>query len=349
MPLRPDQIADFVENTLKKFERFKWTDISLELQEYIAMSRMLTDKKVGFDGGEQLQWQVKVQNLGNAKNTGLYDTDNLAGQDLTKHAKVPWAFQTTHFIYDEREEAFQSTPERIVSLIKLRQHAAMCDLAELMEENFWGKPADDSTPAEQLKPFGLQYWVVPSGTQGFNGTNPSGFTSGAGGLSSTTYPNWANYTDEYTTVGKTDLVRKWRRAATFTKFMAPIPYPDTARGGDKLGYFTKYSVLGTLEEILEQQNDKLGNDIASKDGKVLFRSVPVHWAPYLEENFPVSDPIYGINWSVFYPVFKTGEYMKRGKPVPSPTQHRVKAVHTDNSCQFKCTDRRRLFVIRKAA
>jgi len=36
MALTPDQIDDFVELTLSNFKRGRWTDLSLEHQEYIS-------------------------------------------------------------------------------------------------------------------------------------------------------------------------------------------------------------------------------------------------------------------------------------------------------------------------
>ena len=60
MALRLDQIDDFVTLTLNEFQRLSWVDISLDLQAYVAMSRLLLSKKAIFEGGENIQWQVEV-------------------------------------------------------------------------------------------------------------------------------------------------------------------------------------------------------------------------------------------------------------------------------------------------
>lgn len=354
--LRPTQIADFVEATLEKFHRDAWVDISLDLQDYAVMSTLLQGNKVGFEGGEQLQWQVKVQNTGAARNTALYDEDQVSVADVLKSVKVPWTFQTTNFSYDEREPAFQSGPERIVDLIKLRRHAALNDLVELLETNFWSMPADSTTDSEQLKPFGVPYWVhgtSATSSFGFNGGNPPNFSSGAGGLSSTSYPNWANGNATYSAVTKEDLVRVWREAFVKCKFRAPNPHPTPHTQAWRHAHFTNYNVLGTLEEILEDQNDDLGNDVASKDGMVKFRSTPVMWVPYLDQNTITdgvthTDPIFGLDLNVFKCVFKTGEFMKSHAPQKAPHQHRVRTVHIDTMQQFICYDRRRNYVLYKA-
>jgi len=353
MALRPDQIADLVTTTLKDFPKDAWTDISLDLQDYIAMSRLLQENKVGFSGGNMMEWQVRVQNSGAASNTGLYDTDDVSVVDQMKTATVPWSYQKTYFSYDEREDSLQQGWQRIVSLLKVRRLGALNDLAELLEENFWNRPADTTTQSELLKPYGLPYWIVgesASATGGFNGGNPDGHSSGAGGLSSSTYGNWANWNATYSVVSKTDLIRQMREAATKCKFMAPHPYPDVGTAS-RFAIYTNYNVIGTMEEVLESQNDNLGNDVASKDGQTVFRGTPVMWAPYLDANTltegstTITDPVYGIDWGSFKCVFKTGEFMRESPPTQSPTQHRVKNVFIDTMQQFRCTDRRRQWVI----
>jgi hypothetical protein len=212
-----------------------------------------------------------------------------------------------------------------------------------METDFWSKPA---TSSDTERTFGVQYWIVRSATSnGFNGGNPSGFTSGAAGIDSDTYTRWANWTERYVNITKTDLVAKWRRAATKTHFKSPVPIPSY-NTGDRYGYYCNYDVLGTLEELLEAQNDQLGNDIASKDGRTLFRGTPVTYVPKLDDES--TDPVYGINWGVFKPVFLTGEYMREDPPKQAPNQHNVFRVHIDLTLNFVCHNRRRLFICDKA-
>ena len=346
MALRLDQIDDFVTLTLNEFQRLSWVDISLDLQAYVAMSRLLLSKKAIFEGGENIQWQVEVSHDTGSINTGLFAVDNINVTDHMRSATIPWTFQTVNYAYDQREDAFQSSAARIVSLLKTRRQAALNKKAVGMESNFWNAPANSTDQDEKLKPFGVDYWIQKNSTTGFNGGNPSGFSGGAGGIDSTVDTNWANWTAEYTNITKTDLIRKWREAATKTMFLAPFPFPN-AEGGDSFAYYTNYDVLGILEELLEQQNESLGNDLASKDGRTLFRSNPVIWAPFKDSD--TTDPVYGINWGVFQPIFKSGEFMLESPPRQSSNQHRVREVHIDSSMNIRCLNRRRLFVVNKAA
>jgi hypothetical protein len=341
--LLPDQLDDFVNLTLENFKRKKWVDISLDLQNYEFASRFFSSKKDPEKGGSQLNWKVQVTNTGTARHSELYDTDQTGVVDLTKEAKIPWSKQTVNFSYDVDEDAMQTDRETIINEIKVRDHSMYNDYFELMEEALWSMPSGpDASPRP---PSGIPYWIVKSATTGFNGGNPSNFTSGAGGLSSTTYPNWSNYTFAATDVSRDDFIEKALKACEFTKFLAPKKFPELGGAGDKNDYafYTTYRVLQQLEKYLQSSNDNLGVDIAKYSGAVTLKGNPVNWVPYLEAN-DTEDPFYGINWKVFRYFFKKGRHMLRQPPRQRDGQHTVRVVHMDNWGNFQCENRRRTFV-----
>lgn len=337
--LQADNIADLVALTLRELGRNKWTDISYDLQEHVALPKLLKKNKVGFGSGYGFQFNVNTTTSGSARMTGLYETDEVNVTDTVVQGTVPWRHVTTNYAFDEREIKMNRSPARIVELVKVRRANSMIDLAKLLEDQFWSKPAT-SADAEAL--FGVTYWIVKSATSGFNGTNPSGFTAGAAGISSTTYPQWANFTDDYTSVTQDDLITKLRLAAYKTGFKSPVSTASYSTG-DRYGYYTNYDVVAPMERLLMAQNENLGNDLASKDGQVLFRRVPVTAVPKLDSD--ATNPVYGINWGVFGFVFLEGEYMDESGPFRSPKQHKVLEVHTDLTVNVCCKDRRRLFVV----
>jgi hypothetical protein len=300
---------------------------------------MLQTAKVVQGSGYGYSWNVMTANSDQAKNTGLFAVDDVNVTDVMTTANIPWRHWVTAYAVDDREITMNTGPAQIVDLLKVRRADAMIAQVEFAEDQFWADPADDG---ESI--FGLKYWIVQdSGNlEGFYGEDPTNFSSGAGGLAVADYPNWANYTATYTAVSKTDLIRKWRRAATMTKFKPPTEMPSY-NTGDRYGYFTNYDVLGVLEELLEDQNDNLGNDLASKDGKTLFRRIPVTWVPKLDNDS--LDPVYGIDWGVFGARFLEGFFMREQGMKRAPNQHTVLQNFIDNSLNLCCTDRRRLFVI----
>ena len=359
--LLPSDIDDLVTLTLDHFEKDKWVDISTELQRYFAYENLLMGDRIGIDGGERLTWQVKVRNTGGARNTGLYAVDDVKVADNMKSCSINWTKQTCSMAYDVDEEGFNSPDaNRIVNLLSTRRHDALTSFAELMEDNFWGMPANTTDETEQKKPLGVPYWVVRNATKGFNGGVPigGGHTTVAG-LSPTTYPRWKNFTGSYRVMDKKDLVRLLREAVVKCDFRQPISQPSpTGDGGPKYIIASTYEVIQRMEELLEQQNDNLGNDVASKDGQVMFRRTPIKWVPWLDANQDSTgvdtanhygkNPIYGVNKRAFRMVFKTGKFMQRSKPLIAPNQHSVRHIHWDSWCQFQCFDRRGNFVVTQA-
>ncbi len=297
--------------------------------------------RIVFGGGRGMTWEVMVSSSTAAKNTGLFEVDDVDVPDVFQKANVDWRHSTTNMAFDRREEEMNSGVARIVNLVEARRTTAMISYAELLENDFWTNPADS---ADKKKLFGVPYWIVWNATEGFNGSNPSGYTSGAGNLNSDTYTRWKNWSAQFAAVSKDDLVKKMRKASTFTRFMAPKrSNPRTFNTGDQYGYYCTYSILSGLEELLEAQNQNLGNDIASKDGQTLFRSNPLTWAPILENKD--SEVLYGINWGVFKVAFLSGEVFRQTGPMQAPLQHTVIHAHWDSTRQVIVRDRRRNFVI----
>ena len=77
---------------------------------------------------------------------------------------------------------------------------------------------------------GIPFWLQKDATTnvngGFEGGNPAGFSGGAGGIDSDAYPRWRNWTFGYTNVTVDDLVKKVKKALTFTHFMPPVQHPN---------------------------------------------------------------------------------------------------------------------------
>ena len=348
--LQASDIADLITTTQKDLGRMKWTDISYSLQEHVALPMILQKEKVSYQSGQGLQWNVQTATSGAAKDTGLYAVDQVNVTDVMQTATAPWRHMTTNYALERREIAMNRTPAQIVDLVKIRRHDAMSSLATHMEERFWSQPTANET--DRL--YGIPYWITrdsPTAVGGFLGGDPT-YTAegvGAGGLTSqgvNGFPNWQNWSASYTNVTSVDLIRAWRKASTFTNFKAPSPYAQY-EGPSNYGYYTNYSVIGPLEEVLEAQNENLGNDLASKDGQVMFRRTPVQWVPQLEG--ATGNPVYGINWSSLRPAFLAGEYLREEGPAKASNQHTVFLTHVDMTMNLLCYNRRSNFLLSSGA
>lgn len=343
MALAAADIADLVTTTQNELGRLKWTDIASDLQDHPAMSQILKKEKVQEESGVAIQRNVMLDHSSAAQHVGLYAVDDVNVADVMATIQIPWRHTTTHYAFERREVAMNRNPARIVDLVKVRRTDAMISLAELMEQTAWGTLTDDG-----VTPFFLQYWIVYNATTGFNGGNHGQFSAGPGGLNRSTYARWKNWTAKYVNVTKADLIAKMRKAYRQCGFKPPVPgTPQYDRGARRYDIYVNGDTIEDFEELGEAQNENLGRDLASMDGQMVFRGAPIVWVPYLDD-YSTSDPVWMVDWSVFYPVFLRGEYMNEAPPRQAPNQHTVMQVFVDLTWNVLCVNPRRLALIAKA-
>ena len=346
------QLEGVVNATLSKYGRRKITDIASDLQEYVVMGRLMkSDKVVTKDGGKDITFFLTATLGSNARHVGMYSVDAPNVTDSQVNGTVPWRFTECSYSFDVHEKEINgATAEQLIELIKLREGREMAGLAELMETTFWG-PLPAST--DTVTPFGLKYWVVATtgkGTEalrGFNGGNPSGFTAGAAGIDSDTYTNWKNWAGNYTSFSREDLLTGMRQLSRETRWKSPIDYPnyDKAESGpsitQKFGIYVNGSTQEQLRQMMEDQNDNLGQDLGG--GNMTFNGSAIQWIPYLDGD-TLTDPIYFVNWGVFGICCLKGEKF-RSTTMRAPNQHNVLNGFTDLSNQTICTDRRKCGIL----
>lgn len=336
--LSATQLGDLVQTTIRDLGKPRYTEIATDLQVHTAMRNLLRKNRVELQSGSGVQWDVMIGQSGAAANIGLGASDNVNIVDVMTQATADWRNTTTNYAIIGQEISMNSEPSRIVDLIKTRRIAAMISMAEIMESNFWGPPVAFT---DVLTPWGVNTWIVKNATEGFNGGAPSGYTTI--GLNPTTYPRWNNWTYQYTQVSQDDLIRHWRKAATFTNFQPPVEGIPTFNTGENYGYYTNYGVLGPLEEVLGSQNDNIGDDVAKYDGRVHFRQIPVNWVPKLEAD--TTNPVYGLQWGEFKTMILKDWWLRETHVPIYPGQHTVSAHFLDCTYQWVARNRRSHFVL----
>lgn len=342
-------LTDLTNATLTNWERMKWTEIQTTIQRYVACDQLLNEKKKVFDGGTSLSWKVRHDGAPTARFVQLYEQDvvNVAGAWLD--ASIPWRFMNSNWALDLREPKINgATPEQIVDILTGRRTNAILDTCALLEKTFWTKP---SSSTDVTTPFGVEYYVVyyDSATPAFNGGNPSGFTAGAAGISSSTYTRWANWTGSYVSVTVDDLIRKIRTAMDKTDFQLPRAASSVPNlpGPISMGLYTDLTTKQLCEELVEKRNDNLGVDLAWGDTGPTIRGHPVVYVPYLDAGGSHAGygPVYGLDWGTLDVPFMSGWDMRESEPVVNPASHLVVARHTDSTFNMRCTDRRRNFLL----
>jgi len=324
------------ENLVK---RGAFLDMQCDLSDHIAVREMWKGRQKQFGGGHPWEFQAQIDHNHSARTVGLFETDGSAITDTMIKGSVEPRHVNAHYIYDQREPAFQRGPNKIVDLVNTRYVGMMISWYELLEEILWGKPVDST---DDRTPYGIEYWItepVDPANEGFYGANPAGFASGKAGISQLVQARHANWFSRYVAVTKEDLIRKMRRGHRKTKFRSPVSHTQPELGSMKNGIYTNDSVLGIMEELLEDQNMNLGNDLDSKGGRTLFKSTPVVYAPYLDDD--AQNPIYMLDWKWLAVGVLSGWESNLTKPYMVQGKHLVRRVDLDASLQMVCTNLRR--------
>jgi hypothetical protein len=332
------------ENYIK---RGAFLDLQTDLTDHVAVREMWGSRQKVFSGGHPWRFETQMDHNHSARAVGLFETDGSGLTDTMVKGVVDARHVNAHYIYDQREPDFQQGGHSIADLVKTRYVAMMVSFYEYLEGVLWTKPTDST---DEKTPFGIQYWVVKNDGTGATGTfravNPSGFTAGRASIDSSTYTRWANWSARYTDVSKPDLIRLMRRGHRKTKFRSPVSHAQPNLGSMRNGIYTNDSVLGILEELLEDQNMNLGNDLASKDGKTLFKGTPVQYVPYLDND--TQNPVYMLDWKWLAIGVLAGWENQLSSPYMVPGKHLVRRVDLDATLNMACTNLRKQAVFSTA-
>jgi hypothetical protein len=375
MAFQAENDADLIAMTLHYLGPYKWVDLVSSLQDHVAANELIRKEKIGFDSGTSIDFNAQVNPQGSFRMVAIGAPDQHTYTALMTKGNVPWRGSNANMAIPSEVIAMNRESAKIVDIVEEQRAGVYISCAEGFETQFWSQPTGST---DDLNAYGIPYWIVPSTLQGFNGGNPNpgGWTSGAAGLNAgqlqtggtlsggtgTLYPNSANYTDSYVEVSKNDAILKMRRAAYFTKFKSPVGanVPSYSLGDRRMILTTNFVIL-EFGSRAEEQNDNLGNDIASKDGDVVFRRNPVVWVPKLDQlsnatafsnstyasagMFP-KNPIYFVNFGWFRPVFLKGWWMKQTGPQPLwGINHTIISTQYDWRWNLICRNRREQAVL----
>jgi hypothetical protein len=343
MSLQFSDIDDAVLLTQQNLiKRGAFVDMQTDLTDHVAVREMWKSKQKKFSGGNPWEFECQVDHNHSARAVELYETDGSSINDTMIKGTVEPRHVNAHYLYDQREPAFQRGGVSIVDLIQTRYVAMQVSLFEYLESVLWGKPSDSS---DHKTPFGVKYWVVQNASEGFNGADPVGFALGRANIQTATQPRWANYTASYSLVSSEDLVRKMRRMHRKIQFRSVVSHAQPEMGPMKNGIYTDDTTIGLMEELIEAQDMSLGTDLASRDGRVVFKSSPLVYAPKLDDDG--NGPVYMLDWNWMAIGVLEGWENQLTAPYMVPGKHLVRRVDLDATLQMVCTNLRRQGVMYK--
>lgn len=351
MAIYPDdtRLSDFLLDTLPTFLKRKWQDLSQTRQETVYGSRVI--QQSGIKGGPDLRWRVQTTHTASHRHRGINATEVAQPESQMAGAIVDWASASVGRAWSEEEFDFNAADEnQIVDEMAHTIHGMWEDLINGEETDLWTAPA--SSTENPRRPSGIPFWAQKASTTtsafGFNGGDPSGFSSGAANLATASIPGWKNPNFGYSTVSNGDLLPKMGEMIEKTYFKPPRAYPEVVDQKPNFVIYTTYKVLEQFQLLQTTANDNLGMDVGKYRGNVMFKGIPMTWVPCLSNSgdaaVDTQNPIYFIDWSKFKYFFKTGwnwREMPIQTPPDQPTARKLWLINWGN---YACYDRRQIGV-----
>lgn len=347
-------IQDLMNSTLAELGRDRIQMVAQNYVDYPAFALFHKKERMLEDDGIQIWRNIQIKKSNVSRFVGIGETDTVNIENVTTTAKIDWKYCDAHWGFFTQEVKLNKGKSKIFNLIDSRKNNAHLDLVELINASLWTLPGASDTKS----PNGIPYYIVKnSGTPGFNGGHPSGYSAVAN-ISRTTYANWKNYTGQYTTVSKADLLTKMRTAYRACRFMdvEGLSIQDYRKGKDRYINFVNESTAASLENIGEAQNENLGRDVASHevqtgmgkdvyrfDGALTFRRKPIVYEPYLDGD--TSNPVYGLDLSTWCNYIHKDYNMHQNDVMMASDQHNAFVVYIDHWWNLLCFDPRRNFVL----
>lgn len=348
MPTQATNVADALISSLNDLDRLKFTDAMSPYQNTIALKRIFKKKKTTFESGNEIQFNAIIDHNHSARDVPLGYINVIGIPNVMATGKMPWRHTTWNWAMERRLIAMNSGKAKIIDIAQEQRIAAFGSAILHFEARLWACP---SLADFDLRPVGIPYFVVKSATaanttnnDGFNGLVPSGYTLVANINPSTDWNGrYVNYADAYSAVTKEDLITKMRRAQHYTDFEPLVDGMPINDVGHDYGIYGRYNEIATMESILEDQNDNLGNDIASKDGKVLFMGTPITKVKQLDSD--TTGPIYMLDWNAIMAMGLATEWMREQHFPAELNQPTISATVTDCTWNLICKNRRKQAVI----
>lgn len=294
-------------------------------------------------GGKEIEGHIIMGDEGNARHSGLWDEDTHNVVNITKKYKQDWVHSTTNFSYNVIEMDLNNGAERIYNLLEAK-YDNMC--REWTDEVMTKMLLTPASASDTLTPTGLSGWL-PLGTDnstggwtGYTGTYGDGNSFNVGGLScsASVNPKWASYYADHNGNLDDSLLVILDRATRKLAFRGPtVPKAlDLNTDGYKPNFslYSNDNVIGTLNQLYAKSDDQMGSRINMHYNTPYFKNMPFEYVDYFDTadtNRYGTDPIYGINHNLIYPIVHTNWNFKIGKPVSraAADQHLVMTVHGD--------------------
>lgn len=337
------EMLDFVRAAYPKVIKKDFTVICRDLQDYLV-ARWFAEKRDKQKTGSRCSWSLMYRKGSSAKHADWMEKDSVSIQNTTRMGYAQWTHFTFNVAWFRQELLMVMNDASALFDLMAARHASeyIGALEDELEPKLWGAPVSEEDAKNT--PMGIPFWIQkdPTTTPGgaWNGGNPSGFTSGAGGVDVASYPGWKNWTAGYTDISNADLFRVLRYSFAKLNFKKPRilnkgqSEMNTKRTHIYCGLDSKLDAV----DAARNNNDSIGWDLGAGDMEAKFYGHELEYVPYLDNDSDA--PFYLVNEDTLYPITLKGDRFRESEPMISNDHHNCYAVYTDLTYQYVCDNRK---------
>lgn len=349
-----DQAVDIINATLVDLKK-KRNLMTYAYTNYRLLNSLWNGRvKVG--GGKNIERYITLGDEGNAKHRGNWEEDTHNVVNITEVIKAYWVTASSNFSYNVIESDMNQGAAQIYDVVEAKYNNC---LRELSDEMYEGCLTTPTSSADKLNPKALPAWIS-YGTNGSTGgwtcyggryndgggvATTADFNSGDIASSATSNARWASYYADHDGDLDESLLVLLDRATRKLNFEGP-QYPkaldETGRGGGRFSLYSNDNVIGNINLLYAKSDDQMGYRIGSHFGVPTFKQMPFEYVGILDTaNTTIygTDPIFGVNHELFYPVVLGNWDFKIGKPRARDQQHLVVTTDIDVVYTWICENR----------
>lgn len=344
------QATDILQATLPDLSK-KRCVLTYAYSNYGLMNSFWKDRaKLG--GGDEVERFITLQDEGNAghRNRWSEDTHNVVNTDHTISAD--WVLLSGNLSWNVIEQDMNKGAARIYDKIENKYNNA---IREMADELYNAIPVTPTSATDVDKPHGIAGWLslgADGDTGGWGGArgryddaSTPGTAYSIGSINGTTYSRWASYYADHDGDLDDSLLVLLDRACRKLNFQGPQLGKTLDKESLNFSLYSNDNVIGNINLLYAKSDDQMGIRVNRHFGdNPVFKGMTFQYVDLFDTantNISGTDPIFGVNHNLLYPVVLNNWDMKISKPRQRDKQHLVLTVDMDMVYSIICEDRRR--------
>jgi len=345
-----EQATDILQATLEDVKKNS-CPLTYLYSSYKLFNSLWKDR-VKSEGGDKIERFITLKDEGNAKHQGNWEKDTHNVLNTDENIIVNWRRASSNFSYNVIEMDMNKGNAQIYNKVQNKYNNT---LREIVDEIYDAALSTPTSSADKLSPQGLPAHlslgtIATSGWTGYSaryndGSTPGGtYNSGTIASSAANKSRWASYYADHAGDIDDSLLVLLDRACRKLAFDGPA-FPEKLPGPTfKFSLYSNDNIIGSLNLLYAKSDDQMGYRVSEHFRYPNFKGVPFVYVDQLDTanaSLYGTDPIYGINHELIYPVVLNNWDFKIGKPRSRDEQHVVLTVDIDVVYNYICENRRR--------